>query len=51
MSKEAVKTPIDDDRYSRAPHITFGVVAIWLFALAFGVAFWTMLFRVIVGQI
>jgi hypothetical protein len=53
MSKEAVKTPIDDDRYSRAPPITFGVIATWLLAMAFGVAFWTVLFHVvsaIVGQ-
>jgi hypothetical protein len=38
----------------KAPPVTFGVVAIWLFALAFGVAFWAVLFRVasaIVGQI
>jgi hypothetical protein len=44
MSKEEIK----------APPATFGVVATWLFALAFGVAFWTVLFRVaavIVGQI
>ena len=46
MSKEAVKTPIDDDRYSRAPPITFGVIATWLLAMAFGVAFWTALFHV-----
>jgi hypothetical protein len=36
-----VKTPID--LYSKAPPVTFGVVAIWVFALAFGVTFWTML--------
>jgi len=38
----------------KAPPVTFGVAAIWLFALAFGVAFWTALFyvgRVIFGQI
>ena len=37
-----------------APPVTLGVVAIWLLAIAFGVAFWTVLFRVasaIVGQI
>jgi hypothetical protein len=38
----------------KAPPVTFGVVAVWLFALAFGVAFWTVLVHVasaIVGQI
>jgi hypothetical protein len=41
MSKEEVK----------APPVTLGVVAAWLLAIALGVAFWTVLFRVIVGQI
>jgi hypothetical protein len=36
LSKEEIK----------APPVTFGVVAIWLFALAFGVAFWSVLFHV-----
>ena len=44
MSKEAEKTPIYDDRYSRAPPVTLGVVAIWLLAIALGVALsWTLL--------
>jgi len=34
-----------------APPVTLGVVAIWLLAIAFGVAFWAVLFRVIVGYI
>ena len=36
-----------------APPVTLGVVAIWLLAMAFGVAFWTVLFHAasaIVGQ-
>jgi hypothetical protein len=33
----------------KAPPVTFGVIATWLLAMAFGVAFWTVLFRVIVG--
>jgi hypothetical protein len=44
MSKEEIKEP----------PVTFGVVATWLFALAFGLAFWTVLFHVasvIAGQI
>jgi hypothetical protein len=44
MSKEEIK----------APPVTFGVVATWLFALAFGVAFWAVLVdvaSVIAGQI
>ena len=32
-----------------APPVTLGVVATSLLAIAFGVAFWTVLFRVIVG--
>ena len=43
MSKEAEKTSIYDDRYSRAPPVTLGVVAIWLLAIALGMAFWTLL--------
>jgi hypothetical protein len=39
-----VKTPIDP--HSEAPPVTFGVVATWLLAIAFGVAFWTLLFNV-----
>jgi hypothetical protein len=38
----------------KAPPVTLGVVAIWVLALAFGVAFWAVLFYVasaIVGQI
>ena len=30
----------------KASPVTLGVVAIWLFALAFGVAFWAVLFYV-----
>jgi hypothetical protein len=33
----------------KAPPVTFGVIATWLLAMAFGMAFWTVLFRVIVG--
>ena len=49
---KTVKTPID--LYSKAPPVTLGVVIAWLLAIALGVAFWTLLFRVapaIVGQI
>jgi hypothetical protein len=38
---KTVKTPID--LYSKAPPVTLGVVATWLLAIAFGVAFWTLL--------
>ena len=51
MSSGAFFFPKEEEK---APPVTFGVVAIWLFALAFGVAFWAVLFRVasaIVGQI
>jgi hypothetical protein len=30
----------------KAPLVTLGVVAVWLLALAFGVAFWAVLFYV-----
>ena len=40
-------------RRDQSATVTLGVVAIWLLAIAFGVAFWTVLFHVafaIVGQ-
>jgi hypothetical protein len=33
-------------RYSEAKPITFSVVLSWLLAMSFGMAFWTLLFRI-----
>ena len=48
LSSRAMFFPKEE---KEAPPVTLGVVAIWLLAIAFGVAFWTVLFRVIVGWI
>ena len=46
LSSGAVFFPKEE---KKGPPVTFGVIATWLLAMAFGVAFWTVLFRVIVG--
>jgi len=51
LSKDDIKVvtekpQIDQTQYPEATPVTFGVVASWLLAIAFGVAFWTLLFHV-----